>query len=66
MRIEIDQLIDAGEHVVQRGTAHFVGRDGIEVQAKGAFCWTFRDGVMIRGLFSNEFDDVLEAAGLSE
>ena len=66
VRIEIDELIDAGEHVVQRGTAHFVGRDGIEVQAKGAYCWTFRDGVMIRGLFSNEFDDALEAAGLSE
>jgi ketosteroid isomerase-like protein len=66
VRIEIDELIDAGEHVVQRGTAHFVGRDGIEVQAKGAYCWTFRDGVIIRGLFSNEFDDVLEAAGLSE
>src|SRR3954466_2770093 len=66
VRIEIDELIDAGEHIVQRGAAHFVGRDGIEVQAKGAYCWTFRDGVIIRGLFSNEFDDALEAAGLSE
>jgi ketosteroid isomerase-like protein len=25
VRIEINELIDAGEHVVQRGTAHFVG-----------------------------------------
>jgi hypothetical protein len=42
------------------------GRDGIEVQAKGAYCWTFRDGVIIRGLFSNEFGEALEAAGLRE
>ena len=66
VRIEIDELIDAGEHVVQRGTGYFVGRDGIEVQARGAFCWTLQDGVIIRGLYSNEFDEALEAAGLSE
>ena len=66
VRIEIDELIDAGEHVVARTTGHFVGRDGIEVQAGGAWCWTFRDGVMIRGLFSNEFEEALAAAGLSE
>jgi ketosteroid isomerase-like protein len=66
VRIEIDELIDAGEHVVARTTGHFVGRDGIEVQAGGAWCWTFRDGVIIRGLFSNEFDEALKAAGLSE
>src|SRR5512144_1182012 len=45
VRIEIDELIDAGEHVVARTTGHFVGRNGIEVQAEGAWCWTFRDGV---------------------
>ena len=66
VRVEIEELIDAGEHVVHRSTAYFVGRDGIEVQAKGAYCWTFRDGVIIRGLFSNEFDAALEAAGLRE
>jgi ketosteroid isomerase-like protein len=66
VRIEIDEVIDAGKHVVQRGTAHCVGRDGIEVQAKGAYSWTLRDGVIIRGLFSNEFAEALEAAGLSE
>ena len=66
VRTEIDEFIDAGEHVVTRGTAHFVGRDGIEVQAGGAYCWTFRDGVIIRVLFSNEFNEALEAAGLSE
>ena len=66
VRLEIDELIDAGDHVVQRGTMHLVGRDGIELQARGAFCWTFRDGVINRGLSSNEFDDVLKAAGLSE
>ena len=66
VRIEIDELIDAGEYVVTRTTGHFLGRDGMEVQAGGAWCWSFRDGVVIRGLFSNEFDDALEAAGLTE
>ena len=66
VRIEIDELIDAREHVVARTTGHFVGRDGIEVQAGGAWCWTLRDGVMIRGLFSNEFEETLAAAGLQE
>ncbi len=66
VRIEIDEFIDAGEHVVTRGTARFLGRDGIQTEAHQGWCWTFRDGVVTRLLVSNELDDALEAAGLSE
>jgi ketosteroid isomerase-like protein len=66
VRIEIDEVIDAGEHVVVDTTGHLVGRDGIEVQVRSAWCFTFRDGVVIRVLYCNEFAEALEAAGLSE
>jgi len=66
VHIEIDELTEAGEHVVARTTAHFVGRDGIEVQARAAWCWTFRDGLVIRVLVSNEWDDALRAAELRD
>jgi len=42
------------------------GRDGIEVQARGAWVWTFRDGSVARVTFYPERQDALEAAGLSE
>ena len=66
VRAEIDEIIEADNHVVIRGTAHFVGRDGIEVTARQAVCLTFRDGQLTRVLFSDELTDALEAAGLSE
>ena len=66
VRAETDEIIEADNHVVIRGTAHFVGRDGIEVTARQAICLTFRDGQLTRVLFSNELTDALEAAGLKE
>ena len=65
VRIEIDEIIDAGEHVVTRQTGRFVGRDGIQVETHTAWCWTFRDGTLTRVVASNELDEALEAAGLS-
>jgi ketosteroid isomerase-like protein len=62
VRTEIDEIIEADNHVVTRQTGYFVGRDGIQVTARQAFCWTFRDGVLI----SNELTDALKAAGLRE
>jgi ketosteroid isomerase-like protein len=62
--IDIDEIIEADNHVVTRTTGHFVGRDGIVVTARQAFCWTFRDGQLTRLLASNELTDALEAAGL--
>jgi|SRR5215203_4619463 len=66
VRTEIDEIIEADNHIVTRQTGHFVGRDGIEVTARQAFCWTFRDGQLTRVLISNELTDALEAAGLRE
>jgi ketosteroid isomerase-like protein len=66
IRTEIDEIIEADNHVVTPGTAYFLGRDGIEVTARQAFCWTFRDGQLTRVLISNELTDALEAAGLRE
>jgi ketosteroid isomerase-like protein len=64
VRVEIDEVIEADDHVVTRQTGHFVGRDGIEVTNRTAWCWTFRDGELSRLLVSNELDEALEAAGL--
>ena len=61
-----DEFIDAGEHVVAPFTNHLRGRDGIEVQARGAWVWTIRDGAIVRGCLYQEREEALEAAGLSE
>jgi ketosteroid isomerase-like protein len=66
VRFEIDEFIDAGEHVVTRQTAQFTGRDGIQVETHTGWCWTFRYGVLTRLFASNELDEALEAAGLRE
>jgi ketosteroid isomerase-like protein len=66
VRLEIDEVIDAGDRVVICGTAYFRGRDGIEVTAKQSFVWTFRDGVVTHLKAFNERAEALESAGLSE
>src|SRR4051812_16035496 len=45
VRTEVEEYIDAGDHVVARVTGRFLGRDGIEVQNKVGWCWTFHDGL---------------------
>ena len=66
VRSEVEEYIDAGEHVVARVTGRFLGRDGIEVQTKTGFCFTFRDGLMTHDLVANDFGEALAAAGLTE
>jgi ketosteroid isomerase-like protein len=63
VRIEIDEFIDAGEHVVTRQTGWFLGRNGIQTETHTGWCWTFRDGVVTRLLASNDLDDALEPPG---
>src|SRR6266496_4349481 len=48
VRIDIEEFIDAGEHVVTRQTTRFPGRDGIQTETHTGWCWTFRDGVLTR------------------
>jgi ketosteroid isomerase-like protein len=61
-----DELIDAGEDVVMPFTNVARGRDGIEVEARGIWVWTIRDGLIVRVCLYQELQEALEAAGLSE
>jgi ketosteroid isomerase-like protein len=60
------ELIDAGENVVMPFTNVARGRDGIEVQARGVWVWTIRDGAIVRACLYQDRREALEAAGLSE
>jgi ketosteroid isomerase-like protein len=66
VRYEADALIDAGEHVVIPFTNRLRGRDGIEVQARGTWLGTIRDGLIVRICLYQELQEALEAAGLRE
>ena len=65
-RIGADELIDAGEDVVMPFTNVAQGRDGIEVEARGIWTWTIRDGAIVRACLYQDRQEALAAAGLSE
>ena len=62
--IGADELIDGGEDVVMPFTNVARGRDGIEVQARGVWVWTIRDGSIVRACLYQKLQEALEAAGL--
>ncbi|MEK6252597.1 MAG: nuclear transport factor 2 family protein [Actinomycetota bacterium] len=66
VRFEADEFIDAGDHVVTPFTNRFLGRDGVEVQARGTWVWTIREGAVVRVCLYQERQEALEAAGLRE
>ena len=66
VRIEPDEFIEVGEHVVVPTTEHFVGRDGIEVQARNTWTWTIRDGMIVRACLYQDKQEALKAVGLEE
>ncbi len=66
LRLEADEFIEAGEHVVMPNTLHAQGRDGIELQARSAWVWTIHDGSIARLCFYQERREALEAVGLAE
>ena len=63
--IGADELIDAGEAVVMPFANVARGRDGIEVEARGFWVWTIRDGLIVRICLYQERQEALEAAGLA-
>jgi ketosteroid isomerase-like protein len=65
-RIEPHEFIEVGPHVVVPWTAHFTGRDGIEVQVQAAWTFTIRHRKIERMCLYQDRGDALEAAGLSE
>jgi ketosteroid isomerase-like protein len=66
VRIELDDLIEVGEHVVATQTAYQRGRDGIELRARITQVWTIRDGTIARVCLYQDRSEALEAAGLRE
>jgi ketosteroid isomerase-like protein len=65
-RIEIDETILIGDHVVVPHTTHIRGRDGIEAQARTTWLFTIRNGKIERACLYQGKDEALEAAGLAE
>ena len=66
VRIEPDEFIEAGEHVVVLTTEHFVGRDGIRVQVRNTWTFTIRDGMIVRMCLYQDKQEALKAVGLQE
>jgi ketosteroid isomerase-like protein len=66
VRIEPHEFIEVDEHVVVPWTAHMVGRDGIEVEARVTWTWTILDGAIERVCMYQEREEALDAAGLTE
>ena len=66
--IIVDELIDAGDHVV----AVFHGRQrgrgsGAVVEGRGSvLVWSFRDGRVVSATLYQQRDEALEAVGLAE
>jgi len=63
----IEELIDAGEHVVSVVTTRARGRaSGVEVEWKhNAGVWTIEQGKIVRVVWFSTREEALEAAGLS-
>jgi ketosteroid isomerase-like protein len=65
-QLEVEELLDAGDHVVallrQRGRSKATG---LQVDMEFAQVWTFRDGVQARMRMFTSRGEALEAVGLS-
>jgi hypothetical protein len=47
-------------------TTDFVGRDGIVVQARNAWTFTIRDGMIVRTCMYQDKQEALKAVGLAD
>jgi ketosteroid isomerase-like protein len=66
VRLEVDKFVEAGEQVAVSFTSYHRGRDGIEVTVHPCFVWTIRNGRIVHQCFHQEWQEALEAVGLSE
>ena len=66
IRWEPEGFIEAGDQLVTPMTTYNRGRDGIEVQTRTAWLWSFGDGRIERITFFQDRREALEAAGLRE
>jgi ketosteroid isomerase-like protein len=63
----LDELIDAGDHVITVVTSRGRGRaSGLDVERTHAGLWSLRDGKIVRVAWFPTRAEALEAAGLSE
>lgn len=63
----LEELIDAGEHVISVVTSRGRGlASGVEVGRKHAGLWTIRAGKIVRVAWFGTRAEALEAAGMSE
>ena len=65
-RLEPQDFIEVGEHVVVPWAFRAVGHDGVEVNARGTWTWTICDGAIERICMYQEREEALEAVGLRE
>jgi ketosteroid isomerase-like protein len=65
-RLAADEFIVAQEHVVTPFTNRISGRDGMEVEARGTWLWTIRNGSLAKLCLYQDLSEALEAAGLSD
>jgi ketosteroid isomerase-like protein len=66
VRFEVDECIEAGEQVAMSFTNYHRGRDGIEVKVRPSSVCTIRDGRIVHVCVYQEWQEALEAVGLSE
>jgi uncharacterized protein len=66
VRIEPQEFIEAGEHLITPLIGYARGRDGMEVTARFTSLWTFRDGKIVRVTLYQERHEALEAVGRRE
>ena len=64
VRAEPHEFIEVGEHGVVPQTTHFLGRDGIEVQARNTWTHTIGDGMVVRTCLYQDKQEALKAVGL--
>jgi ketosteroid isomerase-like protein len=61
-QIEPHEFVEVGPDVVVPWTAHFKGRDGVEVQAQVAWAFTVQGGQLERACVYQKQQDALDAA----
>ena len=66
IRITIEETRDCGDRVIALYRFEATARDGMKVNRQGANVWTFKDGLMTRTEAFGDWNEALEAAGLSE
>ena len=67
LRVEAEEFVDAGDHVIVVSTQHAVPKGGRqEIDVRMAELWTVRDELIVERHSYSTKEQALEAAGLSE